>query len=183
LRKGEDFGGFLIQVVEALDIGPEAIEMLHQSYQSFCDLSDICIQRVIKLDWKEIVAWYLAISKSWEIGEKQFKRLKEIILPPRKRPKKPDLRLLCYPDKRNELARVGWEALGYQVRHYRKKADKGSHRLYISDKEYALFYRAPDDSFFGLTGKDKKTIGRMKTLFEIEWAKAKTPRPILSSSI
>jgi len=182
LRKGEDFGGFAIMLLEALERGPEAITSVCAAYQGVVDLSSVALQGVIDFDWKEFLACYLLISKSAELAEKHL----ETIVKPfwdkivkrfkrRSTKTKKDLRLLCSPDERNERARIGYEALGYQVRHYPKKGDAGSHRLYISSKRYALFYRAGGNRFFGVQGRDKGTITRLAELFEQEWALATIP--------
>lgn len=196
LRKGEDFGGFLLQLLEALDQGPDAVMALTNAYESISDFTDLSIERLVKFDWKEFLVWYIAVSKALEMSSKQVKKLKKFIwerllsrphIPKRKskpvsrRKSKPDIRLLCSPDARNERARIGWEAIKAQVRHYPKKSQAGSHRFYLNEKRFTLFYRDVRGHFFGLIGHDLKSITKLKELFEIEWAGAKIPKPKSSS--
>lgn len=183
LRKGEDFGGIAIMLLEALERGPEAIQAVHAAYHGVVDLSTVVIDRIQEFDWKEFLILYVLISKSAELSGKHI----EAIIKPfwerivkRSRSgtgKKKDLRLLCSPDERNERARIGYEALGYQVRHYPEKYQAGSHRLYITNKRYALFHRAQGGKFFGVRGRDKSTIKRLTELFEEEWDHAIIPSP------
>ena len=57
----------------------------------------------------------------------------------------------------------------YQVRHYKDRAHAGSHRFYLTEKEYCLFIRKPDSTFFGFRGSDEDIISDLKTQFALEW--------------
>lgn len=177
LRKGEDFGAFLIQAMEALSWGPDIMKTLYYAYEPITDFAGFHIENALELDWDKFLTSYLLISNSLELSKKQLEKIKERFWYRRTQKKsKPVICILCYPDKRNERARVGWEALGAKVRHYKEESQKGSHRLYLNEKRYAMFYRSAEERFFGFIGDDQDTISRLKELFEAEWERAKDPK-------
>lgn len=183
LRKGEDFGGFALQVVDALLRGPDVMASYYNHYLGNPHPGPVELQELIDGDTESIIRWYLYISKSMEMAAKQFRWFLKHVQPwvgkgggQTRESGNRDFRILCWPDKRNERARSGWEREGIQVRHYKLKKDAGSHRLYIGNGIFAVFYRT-GDRFFGLRGSDEATSDRLSELFQDEWNKAKTPRP------
>lgn len=183
LRKGEDYGGFALQVTDALIRGTGAFTSYHSHYLGNPTPGPIEIGELLSRDPESIIKWYLWISKGREMAEMQFRWFLERVMDwistkhnPTQSSGKCDLRIICWPDVRNERARGGWEEEGYQVRHYVRKKDAGSHRLYIASNRYAMFHRAPDGRFFGFVGEDNGTVERLTQLFEQEWRAAKQPK-------
>lgn len=180
LRKGEDFGGLLQFLVELASQAPEQIEATFSLYMdTFPDLlKDIDYQSLVKLDWAQILAFYIVMSKGKELIVKSEKKLAEWLrIGKPKLPKLPDLRIICNPDEVNEAARLGWESLGFKVRHYRDTARAGTHRYYLSEKCFVFFIRRPDRTFFGFRGTDSSIIRDLKKQFEEEWTPPFTKEP------
>lgn len=183
LRKGEDFGGFALQVTDALLRGPRVFRSYAAQDLGHTRLASPEIHALLSADFDALTEYYLKISQELEMTAQQFRSFITHVrnwlpdslgtqaeyLPPG------DLRILCRPDERNERARRGWEAEGYRVRHYKRDGDAGSHRLYIAADRYAVFFRTEGGRFFGLLGEDTSTITRLTQLFEDEWRTAKQP--------
>jgi hypothetical protein len=71
-----------------------------------------------------------------------------------------------------------WKAMGTQVRFYKEDTEAGSHRFYLNEKGYAVFWRQGLDEntrFYGFEGTEPEIIQRLKAIFEEEWAVANTP--------
>lgn len=182
LRKGEDFGGFVTELIQAASLGINQLTMLIEAYAPLApDLLNISIKETIESfdDFLELYLIITGINTKWkELSKKQFRSFSDFF-PFKSRSRKPEVKILCNPDERNEGARIGWEANKHEVRHYIDPKKAGSHRLYLTEKRYVLFYRSPNNNFFGIIGRDEKTIVRLKELFKEEWKSAKMPKPIL----
>lgn len=160
LRKGEDVGADIIATFLALvnTLGNLNLMELVTAYALFH-----AVKEGMKNDYK-------AIWKLWERAQKLFKEN------PFSGRKPKDLRILCWPDEDNEEARPLYEVQGYSVRHYRDERLRGSHRFYLNDERYCLFFRTPDERFFGFIGKDTEVMSQLRTHFEYEWDNAVVPK-------
>lgn len=171
LRKGEDFGAFIEMLLELMAHTPEQITAVFSLYfERFPELAaSIDLQRLTEIDWKKILAFYILMTKGKELAIKTWKKMKEILVAGRDKDRLPKLRILCIPDEVNEKARIGWEEMDFQVRHYKDKRQAGSHRYYLTEKEYCFFIRKPDSTFFGFRGADKNVISDLRSQFDLEW--------------
>ena len=181
LRKGEDFGGFITQLIHAASFGIDQLTILIKAYAPLNpEIMKIHIKEPLEHidDLLEIYLIITGIKNKWqELSKDHFRYFSKFPLFKRPFPM-PEVKILCNPDERNEGARRGWEALGHEVRHYSDPKQSGSHRLYLTEKRYVLFYRSPNSKFFGLLGRDKDTICHLKELFIEEWENAIIPKPI-----
>lgn len=158
LRKGEDFGGDLI--------GYMSIQV---NALADASLINLVASLVVFVQAAETVArYYPKIKRMIADARKRFTEA-----PWKRKPK--DLKLLLWPNIRNEEARPLYEVQGYQVRFYVSKRDMGQHRLYLNEKRYCLFLRTGEDRFLGFIGRDAETHQSLKSFFETEWRKARKP--------
>jgi len=81
----------------------------------------------------------------------------------------PRIQILCTPEATNVRAGLGWRALGAKIRNYLDERSSGSHRYYLSEREFAFFIRQPDESFLGFHGEDEELLATLKNAFEAEW--------------
>lgn len=174
LRKGEDFGCVMQMMYELLSQSPETIHATYSMYQShFPQLADIVsVEDLINLNWGKILAFYLLITKGKELIIKAEKSLESFWHKVRKgkpTPRIPDLQIICNPEEINEIARLGWESMGFRVRHYIDSKQAGSHRFYLTENSYCFFIKKTDSTFFGFKGSDIAVINELKQQFEDEW--------------
>lgn len=171
LRKGEDFGAFIEMLLELMAQTPDIQnEVFSLYFKRFPELAaSVDFQKLTEIDWKEILAFYTCMTKSKELAIATWKKMKEILVSKCDKDRLPELRILCNLDEVNEKARIGWEEMGFQVRHYKDRAQAGSHRYYLTEKEYCFFIRKPDSTFFGFQGSDKNVISDLRSQFDLEW--------------
>lgn len=172
LRKGEDFGAFIEMLYELMAQTPEQIAAVFSLYYGRFPVvaASVDLQKLSDIDWKQILAFYTLITKGKELAIATWKKMKEILVTGRGKGRLPKLRILCIPDDVNEKARIGWEEMGFQVRHYKDAAQAGSHRFYLTEKEYCFFIRKPDSTFFGFRGSDQDVISDLRSQFDLEWS-------------
>lgn len=180
LRKGEDFGGVMQMLFELMSQSPEVIQATYSMYLSHIPeiASEVSLDALLEVDWAQVLAFYLIITKVKELVIRNGEALKswwENIRKGKPTPSIPYLRIICNPDDVNERARIGWESMGYEVRHYADPKQAGSHRYYLSEKSYCFFIRKPDSTFFGFRGSDPSLINELKSQFEQEWHTAIIP--------
>lgn len=171
LRKGEDFGAVLEMLCELIAHSPEKIETIYTHYfEHFPEVaSSVNLKKLLEMDWAQMLAFYTVITKGKELIIKTREIMENILGPSCNKDMLPELRILCKLDEVNEKARIGWEDMGFQVRHYKDPAQAGSHRFYLTEKEYCFFIRKPDSTFFGFRGSDQDVISDLKSQFNLEW--------------
>lgn len=174
LRKAADFGAVMQMLFELISQSPDTIHTVYSAYLSQIPELGITVSAddMINLNWEKILAFYLILTKGKELTITTAKALKSFWTRVRKgksTPRIPDLRIICYPDEINEMARVGWESMGFKIRHYIDPKQAGSHRFYLSEKSYCFFIRKPDSTFFGFRGSDIGVIRQLKAQFQNEW--------------
>jgi len=171
LRKGEDFGAFIEMLLELMVQTPEQITSVFSLYfERFPELAaSLDLHKLTEIDWKEILSFYTLMTLGKELVIASWKKMKVLLAPKPGDVKLPKLKILCYPDEVNKKARIGWEDMNYQVRNYKKKAQAGRHRFYLSEKEYCFFIRKPDSTFFGFRGSDQDVIRDLLIQFALEW--------------
>ena len=150
LRKGEDFGAFIQMLFELFSQSPDVIQTVLDSYFRTYDsiLKDININKIIALDWSEVLAFYMILTDSKELIFKTKKEIMNVLKFSKKLVKLKDFKILCNPDEINKKAKKGWDLLDCKVINYKKYENAGSHRFYISEKEIYIFIRKSDRSFF-----------------------------------
>ena len=171
LRKGEDWGAVIEMLFELMAQSPETIEFVFSHYfEHFPEVaSSVNLNKLLEMDWVQILAFYKVITNGKELIIKTWEIMENILDPGRNKGSLPELRILCNSDEVNEKARIGWEDMGFKVRNYKDPAKAGSHRFYLTEKEYCIFIRKPDSTFFGFRGSDKDVISNLKSQFCLEW--------------
>ena len=171
LRKGEDFGAFIEMLLELMSQSQDVINKVFSMYlERFPELNPrVILEKLIELDWGEILVFYKILTKSKELIIHTAELLRIILEPGRNKRCLPNLAILCKPDEVNKKARFGWEEMGFDVRHYKNSDQSGTHRYYLSENEYCFFIRKPDSTFFGFRGSDKALISELKKQFIFEW--------------
>lgn len=173
LRKGEDFGVVIQMLLEAWNSGDEAIEKVWNAYSSNPDfnLSGLTLNSLQNLQILEWIGLYTVISKELELIVKHASAMTDILVKVKNWVTGIDIKILCNPKEPNIRAGLGWRSLGCEIRHYLDEKTSGSHRYYLSEREFALFIRQPDDSFFGFHSTQQETLKALKKAFEDEWKK------------
>ena len=150
---------------------PEQIErVLSLYFERFPEVaSSVDLKKLLNIDFVQMLAFYSIITKGKELIIATGKKMKEILDTGRHKGRLPELKILCNLNEDNEKARIGLEEMGFQVRHYKDPAQAGSHRFYLTEKEYCFFIRNPDSTFFGFRGSDQDVISDLKSQFDLEW--------------
>ncbi len=169
LRKGEDIGGELIALfIEVVSSARESIEFVFETefakiVKKYFDFlweaaEAYALYRTMRETIIEAIESYASKEKR-QVSSKKLNRLN----------------ILCFPDEENEKARLHYERLGYQVRHYRSADEKGLHRFYVNEKRWCFFLRS-GEQFKGVVGTDQPTILKLVEQFDLEWKDAREPR-------
>jgi hypothetical protein len=180
LRKGEDFGAFIEFMVEAAKRPKiEVVRIMRPFFACHTKLGNpVSLEALGDLDPRQWLEFYKIVTRSVELLIPTVAWMAAMIRSSQQIPPLPDIRVICNPSDVTEEARRGFEHIqGSQVRHYNDPAQAGTHRFYVSEKEYCFFVRRPDKRFFGFTGKDPGVISELKTMFLKEWRSRSTHKP------
>jgi len=171
LRKGEDFGAVIQMLLEAYNSGATAIEAIWNAYSASGDvnLAGITLDSLLESDFVKWLLLYTAISGGKELIIKDAKRMQAVLTSAAHWVAGPRIKILCTPKAINVRAGLGWRALGAKIRNYLDERSSGSHRYYLSEREFAFFIRQPDESFLGFHGEDEELLATLKNAFEAEW--------------
>jgi hypothetical protein len=171
LRKGEDFGAVIQMLLEAWNTSSMAIENVWNAYSSNLDydLSNLTLKSLKDQDFGAWLAFYMAISAKQELLVNSSIAMEEILLKAKKWVKGIDVRILCCREETNLRAGLGWKTLGCEVRRYLDEKTAGSHRYYLSEREFAFFIRQPDKSFLGFHSEEPRTLEVLMLAFKDEW--------------
>lgn len=185
-RKGEDWLKGFVDWLLALGRGPEQIlELASACGKEFLDFTQTGIDALSQLSFKDCIDWYLRLA-AIELARQHLLFLKKVfwnkfVKKARKVGKHlgPDFRILCKKSPENIDHLPRWRAMRTKVRFYKKNTDSGSHRFYLNEKGYAVFWRQGEGTktrFYGFEGTDAKVVKRLKAIFKKEWACASTPK-------
>jgi hypothetical protein len=184
-RKGEDWLKLIISFFIALARGEELIRNLAESCQgpqredvlkytddNMEDLKNL--KQIICIDWLHLLSQYTVPDEYEKCQEyiktnvwNDFIAWKDMGNIPT------DFKILCRHN--NKIFLPHWQAVGTNVKFYLNDEDAGSHRFYVNEKGYAIFWRQKingENCFYGFEGTDSKGIQLLKEIFETEWVRA-----------
>lgn len=179
-RKGEDWLKVFIDWLLSLGIGPEQIlELANVCGQEAIEFAQGCIDALSDLSVKECLELYVIIGSGHELARKHIQYLQKKIWGPfiefvgRVRHKgSANFRILCKSSPENIAHLPKWKAMRTKVRFYREDTETGSHRFYLNEKGYAVFWRQGINDktrFYGFEGTEPEVIKQLKAIFEEEW--------------
>ncbi len=185
-RKGEDWLKHFIDWLLSLGIGAEQIlELANECSTEALEFAREHIEALSALTTKDCLDWYIRIAGGYELSKKHIQYLKKKIWKPfedkvhnSKKKFVNDFRILCKASQENKNYLHRWQAMKTKVRFYKDDADAGSHRFYLHEKGYAIFWRQGKDNktrFYGFEGTEPEVIQKLKAIFEAEWAVAIKP--------
>ncbi len=182
-RKGEDWLKHLISFFVALVGGEDKILELSKCYSKEClEYAQTNIKNLIKLDKVKCLDWLLVMSGDVDETRMCYNYLKKELWQSfqnrweQNRAITHNFQILCkknIPDNQKHLPM--WKAMETEVRFYQDDTEAGSHRFYLNEKGYAVFWRQGIDDktrFCGFEGKNSEVIKCLKAIFEEEWSVA-----------
>ena len=184
LRKGEDFGAVIQMLLEAYNSGAPAIEAIWNAYASSddIDLAGITLDSLIESDFAKWLPLYAAISKGRELVRKDAAKMVVLLKMGADWARGVRIKILCSPKATNLRAGLGWRALlNSEIRHYIDEHSAGSHRFYLTEREFAFFVRQPDKSFLGFHGQERALLEELKSAFDSEWQANEPPNKAMQT--
>lgn len=178
-RKGEEWLKHLISFFVALADGREKILNLSQCYGvESLQYAQTNIADLINLNKPKCLDWLLLMSNQVDETQMCYEYLEQklwdsfLAWKELSRPITQDFQILCTGSEENKKHLPMWKAVETKVRFYGDDSEAGSHRFYLHEKGYAIFWRQGEDEntrFYGFEGTEPKVIERLKAIFEDEW--------------
>ena len=200
-RKGEDWLKHFMSALIALAGGEESIRRFSASFPSSRGVSTYAedfmdelkaLDKVKCLDWLLAMGRHPIYSPESEYYESLQNEIWDRFVSWKKQARRitTNFQILCKGSKENRSYLSHWHAVGTMVKFYPEDTDAGSHRFYVNDTGYAVFWRQTEVSqtdeetddkthFYGFEGTDPQVTARLKRIFESEWDHAVPPEWML----
>lgn len=185
-RKGEDWLKELVDWYIALGGGSDQILGLAAAYGGMAfEFARDNIESITDLNFKECLEWYLIQAGTREILKKDFSIVKKLTWDKfttwkegRQKGCVAKFKILCKDAPENRMHLERWEANRTKVKFYHRNELAGSHRFYLNEKGYAVFWRqgsSKNPKFYGFEGTSPEVTAELKRIFEAEWRESVKP--------